>query len=218
MTLATVIRLFREARVAKLVWVGLPLVLALALGAAPLARLAKRCYDNHRNASIHRQWSSERADRRSSKAAPQSGDSAGWLSIPTCGIESLVVYDPTKGNLLSSPCLLRLDGKETAPNVILAHRDMHFRNLGKLERGQKFTFERDNGSVEYEVRDILILEPGGVSACLESIGVNEMVLLTCWPFDFIGAAPRRILFVATRDSTETHSNTVGGMTHTSTGF
>lgn len=191
-------------RTSKLVWIALPMILSIALGTAPVVRLIERSYRSYRHAILHDEWSSERALRISSETPLQSGDCAGWLSIPTCGIESKVIYDPTKRNLANSPCLLRMDGTETAPKLIMAHRDTHFRGLRNLELGQSFTFERDNGPLNYQVRDIVILDTAELPATLNGIQGDKLVLLTCWPFNYIGPAPKRALFVSAPESANPH--------------
>jgi sortase A len=79
--------------------------------------------------------------------------------------------------------------------VITAHRDSHFRRLGWLRKGHVVELETAAGTMKYRVVSREIVTPQTVRV-LNATKKPRLTLITCYPFDFIGSAPKRLIVVA----------------------
>jgi sortase A len=79
---------------------------------------------------------------------------------------------------------------------IAGHRDGFFRNLKEISRGDVIEIETTSASEIYVVDHILVTGPDDVSV-LQSRDTQSLTLVTCYPFHFIGPAPRRFVVEAT---------------------
>lgn len=78
-------------------------------------------------------------------------------------------------------------------NVGLAgHRDAVFRPLKDLRIKDEIHFSTLNGDFTYVVESLRVVEPNNV-AVLAPSSENMLTLVTCYPFFFIGAAPKRFV-------------------------
>lgn len=81
-------------------------------------------------------------------------------------------------------------------NVAIAgHRDTLFRGLRGIQKGDRIEFEALNGRFEYQVESTEIVTPQDVSV-LNPGAQPELTLVTCYPFDYIGSAPKRFIVKA----------------------
>lgn len=75
-------------------------------------------------------------------------------------------------------------------NVVIAgHRDIAFRALRRIRRGDVVRI-RSGRDYEYVVEDLRIVTPDNASVLRES-GGSTLTLITCFPFGYIGPAPKR---------------------------
>jgi LPXTG-site transpeptidase (sortase) family protein len=75
-------------------------------------------------------------------------------------------------------------------NVVLAgHRDTVFRRLGELQRGDRLRLTTVRGVFDYRVSRTLRVRPNDTWVLDPSAAA--LTLITCYPFDWIGAAPER---------------------------
>ncbi len=79
--------------------------------------------------------------------------------------------------------------------VITAHRDMHFRHLGWLRKGHLIELETPAGTKRYRVVSRQIVTPKTVRV-LGPTPKPRLTLITCYPFTYIGSAPKRLVVVA----------------------
>jgi sortase A len=80
--------------------------------------------------------------------------------------------------------------------VITAHRDAHFRHLGWLRRGHMIELETPSSGVRrYRVVSREIVTPKTVRVLAPS-KTPRLTLITCYPFTYIGPAPKRLVVVA----------------------
>ncbi len=80
-----------------------------------------------------------------------------------------------------------------AGNVGLAgHRDTFFRGLKDLRMADEIRVSTLRGDFSYRVESLLIVEPGGIRVLANS-SENVLTLVTCYPFSYIGAAPKRFV-------------------------
>jgi sortase A len=78
---------------------------------------------------------------------------------------------------------------------IAGHRDGFFRLLRDVRLGDSIELERPGQTLQYRVTEILIVEPNNVDV-LQPKTVPSLTLITCFPFYFIGSAPKRYVVEA----------------------
>ena len=90
-------------------------------------------------------------------------------------------------------------------NVVLAgHRDTLFRPLKDLRIKDEIQFSTLNGDFQYVVESLLIVEPENVGV-LATSSKNMLTLVTCYPFFYIGAAPKRFIVRARQMAPQTQA-------------
>jgi sortase A len=122
------------------------------------------------------------------------GTVIGILEIPSVGVQSVVVQGDSNdilrravGHVPGTP----MPGE--AGNVALAgHRDTIFRPLRNIKIGDIVELRRETGAVRYRVSATDVVPPNDLSV-LEAHGYNELTLITCYPFYFVGHAPDRFI-------------------------
>ena len=83
-------------------------------------------------------------------------------------------------------------------NVAIAgHRDTFFRGLRNVHRGDAITLTTLKGSYRYRVDSTEVVDPQDVEVLYESDDAT-LTLITCYPFNFVGSAPRRFIVHARR--------------------
>ena len=75
---------------------------------------------------------------------------------------------------------------------IAGHRDTTFYPVRKLKAGDRLTLTTASHVFEYEVRDTWIVEPDDVQV-LDPTTAPAITLVTCYPFNFVGNAPKRFI-------------------------
>jgi sortase A len=130
---------------------------------------------------------------------PESGDLIGLLEIPRLGVSSLLVEgdsDPVLkhgvGHLPDTPYPW-----EIGNSAVAAHRTTDFRPLERIREGDTVWITTPRGDIEYHVREMMIVDPDDLSV-LEPTMQPTLTLITCYPFDYVGNAPRRFIVRAER--------------------
>ena len=78
-------------------------------------------------------------------------------------------------------------------NVGLAgHRDTFFRPLKDVRIQDEIQFSTPEGDFKYQVESLRIVEPDDVGVLAPS-SENVLTMVTCYPFFYIGAAPKRFV-------------------------
>jgi sortase A len=91
---------------------------------------------------------------------------------------------------------------------IAGHRDGFFRGLKDVGVGDRMDLELANRTETYVVDSVQIVTPEDVSV-LRSTSKPSLTLVTCYPFYFIGSAPKRyIIHASIVHSAELYSNAV----------
>jgi len=78
---------------------------------------------------------------------------------------------------------------------IAGHRDRHFRPLRNVHVGDPIDVTTDAGVFHYRVSRTLIVGPQDVQV-LDPTPRPTLTLVTCYPFEFIGHAPKRFIVQA----------------------
>jgi sortase A len=80
-------------------------------------------------------------------------------------------------------------------SVLAGHRDSVFRNLGDVKLGDLITVRTDYGRFVYEVHKIRIVNSDDKTVIIPTEDA-VLTLSTCYPFRFIGNAPKRYIVQA----------------------
>lgn len=80
-------------------------------------------------------------------------------------------------------------------SVLAGHRDSVFRNLGELKLGDLMTVRTQYGTFVYEVQKTRIVKADDRTVIVPTKGA-VLTLSTCYPFTFIGNAPKRYIVQA----------------------
>ena len=87
----------------------------------------------------------------------------------------------------------------TGGNTALAgHRDTFFRRLRHVEVGDAVQLDTLYGTFEYRVRHLEVVDADDLSVLAPPDDHAGLTLITCYPFDYVGAAPRRFVVQAER--------------------
>jgi sortase A len=125
--------------------------------------------------------------------------SFGRLDIPRIGLSAVVAEgDDEKtlkvavGHLPDTP----LPWQE-GNSALAGHRDSFFRPLRRIQVGDDIQFATPYGTFRYRVTRHTIVDPDELWV-LEASPTAALTLITCYPFDFVGPAPRRFVVHAER--------------------
>jgi sortase A len=84
---------------------------------------------------------------------------------------------------------------EQGNSILAGHRDSVFRKLGELKLDDQITLETLAGTFTYLVTGSKIVESDDTSVFLSGDS-STITLITCYPFHFVGNAPKRYLLFA----------------------
>ncbi len=128
------------------------------------------------------------------------GGLVGKVEIPKLHL-SAVVFQGTTSTVLDRG-VGHLDGSALPGqpgNVVLAaHRDTFFRSLRNIRRGDQVLVNTPYGSRTYTVDSTEIVDPTETRV-MDPTPTPSLTLITCYPFYFVGHAPKRFI-VHARDS------------------
>ncbi len=80
----------------------------------------------------------------------------------------------------------------SAGNIaIAAHRDTFFRALENVVVGDVIKVETAGHTRKYRIVSLSVVSPDDVEV-LENTGVNQLTLVTCFPFHYFGSAPQTV--------------------------
>ncbi len=129
---------------------------------------------------------------------PIPGELLGRLTIPARDVSASIregvgdeVLDVASGHLPGTA----LPG-ERGNAAIAAHRDTLFSGLRSATEGDLVHVDTPAGRTTYRITALSIVEPRDLSI-LNPTDVPTLTLITCYPFTFVGPAPRRFIAHAT---------------------
>jgi sortase A len=122
------------------------------------------------------------------------GDIIGHLEIPHINLSVIVlegsdssILDVAAGHIQGTA----LPG--TVGNIaIAAHRDTFFRSLQQIRVNDSVSVRTLAGVFKYQVESTEVVDPTDIEV-LHQTTDEELTLVTCYPFGFIGAAPKRFI-------------------------
>ena len=145
-------------------------------------------------------WSESRRQQYEQAKRAGSAPPLAVLSIDHLGVEG-PVYDGTGEDVLTRG-VGRIEGtarvRQRGNLGIAGHRDSFFRPLKDIEIGDMMTLQTGDGTVNYAVSSIEIVEPEDVHV-LAPTADRTITLVTCYPFYYVGHAPKRYIVKATAE-------------------
>lgn len=142
--------------------------------------------------------------RLSEPRVPVTGQVLGQIEIPRLALRAIIVH----GN---SPVILQR-GVAHLPetpmpgewgNVVLAgHRDTFFHPLRRIRPGDIIRLQADAETFEYRVESTSVVSSTDVQV-LRPSNTRSLTLITCFPFEYVGAAPNRFIVRAEQTSVDT---------------
>lgn len=131
--------------------------------------------------------------------APRPHEVIGRLAIPRLHVSAVVLEGDDDGALRFGAghipgTSLPVQGGNVA---IAAHRDTVFRRLRNIAIKDGIQLTTRDGSYHYRVVSTEIVRPQDTGV-LASSTADELTLVTCYPFSYIGAAPLRFIVHARR--------------------
>jgi sortase A len=80
--------------------------------------------------------------------------------------------------------------------AIAAHRDTLFRALKDIKTGDTVSFQAPGAQFDYQVISTKIVTPSDVSVLRPQGGQKLLTMVTCYPFYYVGSAPKRFIVTA----------------------
>jgi sortase A len=130
---------------------------------------------------------------------PRDGALLGRIQIPRIGVSVMIVQGVGDDELkhavghIPGTALPGGDG-----NVgIAGHRDTFFRPLREIHRNDAIILSTVQGTYRYHVVSTKVVDPDDVKV-LYPDGRDTLTLITCYPFYYVGSAPKRFIVHAER--------------------
>jgi sortase A len=160
---------------------------------------------------LHSIWSTHNAEQqaeeqwetvsRSHEIAPvhkvQRGDTFARLSIPRLDSHWVVLEGADTNELRRGPGhLIQTAMPGTKGNCVIAgHRDTQFRVLRNVKIGEDISVEIGGRTYVYRVIDRHVVNPTDTHP-LKPTPNSSLTLVTCYPFYYVGPAPKRFVIRA----------------------
>lgn len=121
-------------------------------------------------------------------------DLLGRLEIPRIGLSAVVLEGV--GSRTMQVALGHIPGTPSPGqqgNVgVAGHRDTFFRALHRINMQDEIVLETTAKTYHYRVTSLEVVDPEYV-AVLRSNNKDELTLVTCYPFSYLGPAPKRFI-------------------------
>jgi sortase A len=123
----------------------------------------------------------------------------GRIEIPRLGVAAIIREGTDENTLDRAVGLFPAGARPGGPGntVLAAHRDTFFRPLRRIRVDDRIRVVVPPNEYEYRVESLKVVSPAETSV-LRSRGVEELTLVTCYPFRWIGPAPNRFIVSAMR--------------------
>jgi sortase A len=142
----------------------------------------------------YRFWSQGRIEAYRASATQEAGPLVGTLQIPSLDLVAPLFADTDELHLNRGVGLI--DGMavpgESGNLGIAGHRDGFFRVLRDIRKGERMEVRTSSSRYVYEVSDVSIVDATD-STLLAPTREPSLTLVTCYPFYFVGPAPRRFV-------------------------
>jgi len=160
-----------------------------------------------------RLWSAKRISAYEDSLTRKTDAPLGILRIPKINLEVPIFNDTDDLTLNRGVGRIPWTAQEGASGNlgIAGHRDGFFRGLQNLTPGDVVELDWPKHSDRYVVSQIRIVTPEDISVLNPTV-VPTLTLVTCFPFYFVGHAPKRYIVTALLESSHQSSFVAGGDT------
>lgn len=180
---------------------------ALALGFCMWALLSGALYQRVQKARFAEQRWVEDSGVAQHQAAPDSPLLAparsllaadprivGQLEIPRIGLDVMVREGIDDGTLRKAAGHVPSTGLpgQRGDFMVIGHRDTFFRPLRAIESGDVVRMRTPRGQFRYHIDSVVVVDLEGLRV-IQSTAHEGITLITCFPFDYLGPAPRRLV-------------------------
>lgn len=143
--------------------------------------------------------SGEPAQKRDKNSPPpEMGDTVGLLTIPKIKAELAIVEGTNPDDLEKG--VGHYKGSyfpgDAGQIVLSGHRDTVFRRLGKLKLGDSLKMQMPYGNFTYEITNTKIVKSDDTTIITLQHEKEELIITTCYPFRYVGNAPKRYIIYA----------------------
>ena len=117
------------------------------------------------------------------------------LRIPSLSMDVPVYAGTSTGVLNRGAGLIEgtaWPGSDDGNIGIAAHRDSFFRPLQDIGPGAELYIDTVQSTRRYRVTSTSVVEPRDVAVLADTVRPS-VTLVTCYPFDYVGAAPQRFI-------------------------
>jgi sortase A len=133
-------------------------------------------------------------ERRRSSTKRADHSLIGRLEIPRVNMSVMVVNGDDEatlkvaaGHLPDTPLPWELGN-----SAVAGHRDSFFRPLSRIKLHDTLILTTPHGEFHYTVSNLRVVEPNDLSVLAQN-GRSSLTLVTCYPFSYIGRAPKRFI-------------------------
>lgn len=153
-----------------------------------------------------REFTVENKDEKMQIHRFASGEQMGEVVIPSISLKYPLIHGTLEEHLAKG--IGHYAGSvypgEGGNVIISGHRDTVFRNLGDVKIGDTITINTSYGSYTYKASSTRIVDKDDRTVIVPS-DKEMLTITTCYPFRYIGSAPKRYIltaqFVDSRDET-----------------
>jgi sortase A len=131
----------------------------------------------------------------------QTGGLIGRMEIPALGLSAIVMEGTSTATLRHALGHISGTALPGAPGniAVSGHRDTFLRPLRKIQANELIILTTVGGEYNYRVVSTSVVDPDDMTV-LDSGTGETLTLVTCYPFYFVGPAPKRFVVTAKRIS------------------
>jgi sortase A len=157
-------------------------------------------FESFRQGAERVQQEEKEEEKEPPPPAPNEGELIGRIHVPRLGVSAIVLEGVGKRTLRRGAGHIpatALPEQGTGNVGIAAHRDSFFRGLKDVRENDTIELTTLDGTFRYEVAWTRIVKPEDVSV-LSPTDEPVLTLVTCYPFYYVGSAPKRFIVRARR--------------------
>jgi len=146
-----------------------------------------------RSFSVARIWQGQNA--RQANILGSDSDALVRLTIAKIKLDAVIVEGTSRKSLTLGPGQMQdsaLPGY-SGNSVIVAHRDTFFRQLKDIRENDEIQLQTATGRFRYAVDWVKVVEPTDTTVLEPSTQESALTIVTCYPFYFLGSAPKRFV-------------------------
>lgn len=197
----------KKKKVLKRLFIGIPVffivlgIIIISFAGWELTKqtflLTKTMATNYKPDMSQRKFTVENKDKKIQIHRFASGEVMGEVIIPSISLKYPLIHGTLDEHLAKG--IGHYAGSvypgEGGNVIISGHRDTVFRNLGDLKIGDTITINTTYGSYTYKASSTRIVDKNDRTVIVPS-DKEMLTMTTCYPFSYIGSAPKRYIVIA----------------------